>query len=297
MKKHLIVCLFAIGCTKQKPIKTTSDTEELRKQVALYIDLANKQKDSYGWLGPKCDGLLFNSLAAVAGVDVDPMKAEESPGRWRRHPDFEDCRPFKNSRSTISRDMFRGLFIYLLLKKDREALLRIKDYGEDHKWFMGEGENEVITISRTWFNPAIRGQLYRMIENSPMFTKEYYTEDYEAHLEAWNVFTEYLIDGHIDEWNLKILKDHRERQPENALFHAMASKFIDGNMDKAISLLQAHFPPDRLPTEADHFAHYLYQRDFGPDWQPCNNQDEKRRCKGLTHNGVDFLIVAWLILN
>lgn len=299
--KHLVIILASLiaSCSfqKQKPVKAQNPVDELRKKMALYASASIRTVDGFGWLSPPCDGLLFNSLAAVSGLNINIMAAEEAPGRWRRHPDFSTCKPFNGSRSTISRDMFRGLFIYLLKMKDTAALMRIREYGEANNWFMGEGEDPSITFSRTWFNPVIRDQLNRMITRDNVSIKNTELKDYEAHLDVLRIYTEFLISGYLEDYELDQLKEYRDANPENALYQAMYNTFT-GDQAAAIDILmdEKYFPADRLPDETNYFAHYLWQRDYGPDWQPCNDGDEKRRCTGAQHSGVDFLFAAYIVI-
>jgi hypothetical protein len=296
--KLIALASLLTACTFHKPVKPKNDLELLREKFHRYFAFSLEQADEYGWLSTKCDGLLFNSLAATAGLPINIMAAEESPGRWRRHPDFSICKPGAGSDATISRDMFRGLFIYLIHQKNKDAMRRIKAYGEANQWFMGEAVNPTTAIARVWFNPIIRNQLDRMIDKNYEAMTAMTADDYEAHLDVLRIYTELLISGKIDDIELKTLKDYTEKSPENALFQALYHLF-DGDQSKAIAILmdERRFPSDRLPTDRDHFAHYLWERDPGPDWDPCLEEGEKRRCKGLTHSGIDFLFVAWLVLN
>lgn len=299
MRLLLLILLAMLGCKDHKPvpIKEHSEWGRLMDKQALYMRKQLELVDEYGWLSPKCDGLLFNSLAAYAGSPVNPLLAEEAPGRWRRYPNFELCKPGSGSATTISRDMFRGLFIYLLKTQNVDAMRRIVQYGEANGWMMGEGTDPTTTFSRTYFNPLIRNQLKRMIDNTePMLEEVEVASDYEAHLEVLKIYTESLIYGKIDEWDLKTLKYYAENYPRNALFQALYHKFTDGDQDDAISILldESLFPADRLPTDQDRFAHYIFQRDPGDDWKPCGSSD-KRPCEGLTHAGVDFTFAVSLL--
>jgi hypothetical protein len=120
-------------------------------------------------------------------------------------------------------------------------------------------------------------------------------EGYEAHLDVLRIHTEFLINGFLEDYELKKLKEYRDQSPENALFQAMYHKF-DGNQEVAISILmdESIFPADRLPTDGEYTTHYRWERDPGPDWQPCN---EERPCTGKPHTGVDFLFAAHIVLN
>jgi hypothetical protein len=294
MRFFILLFLLSCGTHKPVPVEDSSVWGKVRAKRDTYIELAKAQVDSYGWLNPPCDGLLFNSLAAYSGFPVNPMLAEREPGLWERHPAF-DCYKGGAKGSSVSRDMFRGLFIYLLSMQDRDALIRVREYGKAHGWVMGSGE-----WSRTYFNPLIRNQLARMIdETEPRQEEEEDTIAYEDHLAVLGIYTEYLIYGKILDIELKTLEAYAKDHPRNALFQALYHKFSDGDQSRALEVLldETLFPADRLPTEQDHFTHYLWQRDEDEDWQPCDPRPEqKRSCEGgLSHAGVDFIFAVAVI--
>lgn len=297
---RILILVFLIGCGstgKIRPVETVTPTEALKAKVQTYMELNKNRRDEFGWLMPMdCDGLLFNSLAKIAGFPgIDIFAAEEQPGQWRRNGYFDICCPGTGSGSCISRDGFRGLIPLLVILKDVAALRRIHDYGQSHGWIMGKGE-----VSRTYFNLGIRNQLKRALKIDPDTGEEILTVgDFELHLEVLRIWTEYLISGFLYEFEVDALKQYSKDYPENALYSALYHKFTDGDMSQAISVLmnEKYFPSDRLPTDKDRFTHYLFQRDPGPDWEPCNDSGEQRRCEGLVHNGIDLMFVAWIILN
>lgn len=299
----ILFCLIGCGRTK-KPRATTNDIDRLRDKVSRYIEYQKVIADEYGWLPPKCDGLLFNSLAAVSGFPVDPMKAEENlSGKWQRHPAM-DCyieqQEIYGSKSEISRDMIRGLEVYLLKQKDLAALERIKKYGEEHDWVMGKG-----VLSRTYFTPVMRWQLEALIDHLTPNVFVTYSEDpegnsvftkpgFEGHLHVLKIMLNGMMYGAISEVELFILRQYVLDNPSNALFQALYHKYKDGDQTEAISILfdDSLFPDSRLPQDSDRYAHYLWQRDIGDDWKPCNDNDPERKCENITHAGVDFLFAA-----
>lgn len=317
----LLVIPLLLACTSQAVLSCACDTKkidpkpttehhgliDLRIKAALYRNLQIDLRDEKGWY-PGCDGLLFNSLDAFAGGPQNIFSAEEESGGWRRQWDFSICRPNANpeSETCISRDGFRGLFVYLMQQNDVQALKRIRDYGRDHNWFMGCARNPGVAFSRTWFNPSIRNQLDRMIDRSvpklfPTEKNEMIADDYEAHLAVLSIYTEFQIHGKITANELSTLKKYAEKSPKNALFQALYHKFSDGDQSLAIDILldATLFPVDRLPTDKDHFADYLWQRDPGPDWQPCDTSEnaQQRRCEGRTHPATDYFFALAVIEN
>lgn len=298
MIARLLLLLVFLGCSRtEKPIETKDDIQKLQEKRDLYLELMNQQKDDFGFVGPKCDGLLFNSLARYSGAYINVFNAEESPGRWRRHPDFTDCKPFQGSKSTISRDMFRGLFLVLLSEKRVDAMERIKSYGQANDWAMGEAEDAASYWGRVWWPPTLRHQLDRMIDKTRQNLSQASKQGFEGHLEVLSIFTEYLINGAISELEVRILEEYARNNPKNGLYQAIFHKFTDGDQSKAVELLMDErlFPSDRLPTDRDRFAHYLWERDDGPDYQPCNEQGSSRICNNTTHSGIDLVFAVRML--
>lgn len=289
--------LFFSGCSrKHRPVDTTGDRAEICKKRDLYVSLLQERLDPWGWAAPKCDGLLFNSLLAVSGFPVDIYKAEESPGRWRRHPDFDSCKPGAGSKSTISKDMFRGLFLYLLSVGDRDAMVRIRAYGEANGWAMGEAQDPESFFGRVLMSPSMSYQLSRMISKTPvseMMTVQ--KPDFEGHLDVLDIYTEGMLYGAITDAQLATLKVYAETWPLNGLYAALWASYSDGDMQHAIAsgMNEKLFPPDRLPRDTDRYTHYLWQRDHGPDWEPCGG--DKRPCEGVEHSGIDLIFLAHII--
>jgi len=120
-------------------------------------------------------------------------------------------------------------------------------------------------------------------------------KDFEAHLDVLSIYTEFMIYGAISSYDLERLRRYSEASPRNALFQAFYYTF-DGDQTLATEILldESLFPADRLATDADHFTHYLWQRDENEDWQPCGSS-EKRPCEGITHAPVDYLFAARIL--
>lgn len=303
MQAVTLISLLVINVSCRKDNRsqpTVNPLAEVQAKRDLYVSLAKEQVDEYGWLTPKCDGLLFNSLAAYSGFPVNPLMAEKEAGLWHRHPSFS-CYP-DESKSTISKDMFRGLFLYLLQQKDRASIQRIKDYCDSHEILlgsscaMGEAVDEESYYGRVVFNPTQRSQINRMLGLS--LTSKTAKDDFEAHLDVLRIYTDYKIDGGLSDDDVKALHNYAEASPRNALFQILASKFgaNGGDQSQAIATLldEVLFPADRLPNDTDHYTHYLWQRDDNEDWLPCGSSD-KRPCENVTHSGVDLMFAVKLL--
>lgn len=303
------ICIAA--CTgKNRAVESKSSLDEVKKKRDFYLAEGDKIKDKYGWLPHSCDALLYNSLAAYSGSNIDIYKAEESPGRWRRHPDFDWCRPGNGSKSTISKDMYRGLLLYLWQKQDGPALARINHYGDGHKWVMGESEDEESYYGRVFFlgSPILVLQIKEMnreLNQNPLrnmmasgvvlsLSEDGFVilrRSYEAHLHVLRIYLRYLINGSIQDYEKLILQEYARFQPRNALFEILHRKFTDGNYDRAISLLmdEKYFPNDRLPGSSERCADYLWasEENEGDEYHPC--------AENKTHPGIDFLFAVKLM--
>lgn len=278
----MIFCLMALACQK----KTSNDPKLINPQIKEKAELYKSL--SRGWSHDKCDSLGFTALAKIAGgaQDADIYQAEGEPGRWYRSPEH-DCYDLGQSKSDISKDMFTMLFPYLYLKSDKQNLQEIYDYGKANGWIMGRGY-----ISRTLMTPAMIWTLQKMLnlnyQVNPNSSEKTVKAGFEKHLDAISLFTKALIGGGLDPIQYEQIRKYSEENQKNALFVALYRKYRDGNQAQAIEILldESLFPSDRLPTSADRCEEYLWQRDDGADWQPCD--------QGKVHDGTDFLFAAYV---
>ena len=292
-----------IGCSKPgKPVPATVTNpflvDELEEKYHRYKELYSSQQDASGYISSReCDSLLFTGLlGAVLPEGIDIRAAEKSPGEWTRRPlvDGKDtCYP-ESSKSTISRDMFTGLFWYAWRNQRLDILEDIWDYGVDNSWVMGSG-----APSRIYLTPNARGTLaeaiYRLggddhfIRSAPQVRGR--TVGVEAVLDYLSIQMWAEMRGGIHEGELDLMAHHAQREPRNALARYIHSKYTDGIQDAALKVLldTSLFPEDRLPTTLDRGEPFLWIRDDGKDWQPKAGEVH-------THPGADFLYVAHMIL-
>lgn len=282
MIRLAIILLVLCGCQKQKPKAPLQKSAEVAAKAELYKSLHK------GWAHAKCDSLGFTALCKLSGgcADADIMQAEGEPGRWYRSPEH-DCYDLGQSKSDISKDMLMMLFPYLYATGDKQNLREIYDYGKANGNVMGRGP-----ISRTFMTPPMVLLLQRLIginvSELPNGSKEVTKAGYEKHLDAIDLLTKGMLGGGLDQIQYEEIRKYADANPKNALFVALYRKYRDGNQQQAIDILldESLFPSDRLPTSADRCEEYLWQRDDGSDWQPCD--------KAETHDGVDFLVAAWV---
>jgi len=281
-KKLFILIIFIFSCTKRDEKKPIQKDLEIAAKAELYKSLHTDWAHGRG-----CDSVGFSALCRLSGgcKDVVITDAEGEPGRWYRNPE-KNCYP-DNSKSDISKDMFMMLFPYLYATNDKQNLKEIYDYGKANGWIMGRGY-----ISRTYMTPPMVFLLQRMIgfnySEIPESSKQVQKAGFEKHLDAISLMLKGMIGDGLDPIQYEEIRQYAQESPENALFQALYNKYRDGNQSKAIEILknEKYFPSDRLPTSADRCEEYLWQRDTGSDWEPCD--------QGKTHDGVDFLLAAYV---
>ncbi len=307
---YIVVISGVISCcgSKNKPQPPREDPRisELKAKVERYLDLAETNVDSLGWIkDTKCDGLLFNSLFSIAGGHPDIEAAQEGPGIWYRFH-THDCYSGGGSGSTISRDMFIGLFLWIWHNKRLDLIEDIIQYGEAHTnalggWVMGEGDKFRISIRGS--GQATAYEMRYRLGGSNHWKRKIpqvwpRVKDYEAHLQVLHILLRAHLTGGVRSVALRALRGNAEREPRNALFVAVYNRFKDGDRSAAIESLldETIFPSDRLPVSSDRCTFYLWQREVtrdgepNPDWLPCKERSE-------VFTGIDFLFGAAIVLN
>lgn len=280
------------------------EIENLKKKYNLYLQESQEYKDSYGWNSRvKCDGLLFNCLWAVAGANIDIMSAREPDGKWHRHPAF-DCYQKGQSKSEISRDMFDGLFLWILKFKRSDVIIDLIRYGEKNDWIMGHGD-----ISRTYFTPSMQATAYeiRYFLTGKSSWKRKIPRDwyrpipfcipasitgFQRHLQILHIYTNSLL-RKPSEREIELLNYHVKVQPLNALYDAILHSMTDNDFASSYYMLMntVMFPNDSLPTTHNYDSDYLWQRDDSSnDWKP-NDRIPVRELPG-----IDWLFAASIIL-
>lgn len=299
-----VFCLTtAAGCAKNKNGSTPTVPDNgplldlLRPKYDLYESLAKGKQDASGFiLTEECDSLLFSALLGTGRLPVAVENARNDSGTWHRRPlNYEPCYP-DHSASSISRDMFLGLFFFIWENKRRELAEQIFDYGEAHSWKMGDGD-----ATRTVLSPGLQATLAEIIARLGGADHKVYraipvlfTEGgrgFEAHLDVLHILLRGELFGFISDQNLKVVRSHAGRNARNGFFAYVDAKFSGGDQTKALESLldEALFPPDRLPTTADHSEAYLWQRELGADWEPAEGDAKE-------HTGADFYFLASQLL-
>jgi len=271
MKKYLLLCIL-ISCgqvEKAEPQDATLDDvrftlNELKEEAINYTN------QDTGWLANGCDGMLWNGKYAAA-ADRGDIRASESDisGRFSRTP-LKKCWDKKDNgaKSTWSRDMALG-FIYWAYRTNNLSVLQDHaDYGVANQWKMGDPLGDF----RVVYTPQMIGLLYKAIyalggkANHNRLWPTSWTSglvDYESHLQVLNIALQGEIAERLKEADamprqpltmetrttltagelslsvsdtmFKRLEEHVIREPNNAFFQAIYSKYT-GNYTDAINL-------------------------------------------------------------
>lgn len=292
LSRILLVVFLLLGCGQHRSPSqhTTSPKEALQAQYTLYHSRAPR-----GWDAAQgCDSLLFVSLQQV-GLDRSATIeiARNDVGQWFRFPDLKDDSSLCSS--DISRDMFMGLFSYMLHFHRLDLAEDLWNYGVDHAWKMGEERLEPNT--RTVFTPATISLLAGIIhalggqDHPERFLPTVYNTEpgYVSHLTLLQIWLQgQLHDGLTDE-ELDTLRTIRGHMNLNPLVHALIHKYTDGNQTEATRLLLNIWPQNRLPTTADWSEEWRLQRsDTDPGLLPGMGD--------APHSGGDLLFPAAIVL-
>lgn len=304
--KIILLVSFFSSCSyfkRDNKAETPTANEALSNKKAFYCAEGKRVLAERGFMDSRCDSLLFTALwsTACGPVDLTSWEDIDTPGKWHRNPN-RDC--FLNgqpngSASSISRDMFLGLFHHIWSTKDKTMIQDIVNYGEEHNWIMGEAKDNETLLSRCLMTPQlislakdIKSGLFGLAATRQSSDDAVGTNvGFRAHLDILRILLSGRVRGGVSDSELSTLKDQAKRQPHNALYVAAYEKYSGGNHAAELLLSQEHFPNDRLPTTANHCINYLHSRDEGDeDWKPCAEAPLKE------HDGTDFVFAAWVVL-
>lgn len=296
--------------TKGQPLLDNDQIENLQKKVDLYTKLSKEKLDEKNWItDTKCDGTLFQSLYSLSTGVSDPYAAEDkqTQGKYYRWHE-QNC--YSNhlngisggSTSETSRDMYIGLFTYLLAKKDGKSIQEIIDYGESENWIMGKADR----LGAVEFRPDTQGIVYQLhfyLNEVDSLTRKVplaynKCKDFSCHLRALAIWLMHDAERYGDR-DRNALLDLTEYDNRNALFLGLYAKFEDSrtHAQKAYQTLmnEQWFPNERLPRSTDRCGFYLFER--GPDsnaWIPCKAQGKDKGDKEWM--GIDFLTASYVLL-
>lgn len=201
---------------------------------------------------------------------------------------------FSQGNSTISRDMLTGLAWYAWCNKRldiAEGVVRraLKQWGR-----VGNGDPSKTNImpgllaTYAWISYKLGGPSRPWLRWIPADFGSKVT-GYQAHLQVLHLLLRARLAKEPLAKYAKILNYQAKREPNNALFQ-YAAMHAGAAPNSPLWLLsnEKWWPEDRLPTTNDRSEQWLFQRDYGPDWEPLLNWN-------LTHSGGDFLFLYALM--
>lgn len=298
MLKYLLILLL-FSCSKSEKKESSLAPDPLLAKRDLYLSLQSQALNEHGYAHEKCDSVGFTALCLASGgcPKADLFKSEDN-GRWYRSPE-KDCFDKGESQSDFSKDMALMLFVQFYKSKDLPALARFKAYVEENKYVMGRPIDTAEGISRVLMSPGLiltMEKLYKHLSGSwsgtpiPVENKAIpvINRGFQAHLDVLKIWLDGELDGTTDDIADFVLRSQVDRQPKNALFQAAYHAYRDGDQTKAQEILmdESLFPSDRLPSTKERCEEYIFQRDYGDDWKPCEEFE--------VHDGVDFLVAGMI---
>lgn len=330
-KKASLIILFVLSCScneekKDKinnlPLLDKPQITKLESKFELYKDLSKDNLDEKGWvLDTRCDGLIFQSLYAVAvGDDASPLLAEDETikGKFFRHwkktcyQTFLDKKagletePGTSSGSENSSDGYIGLLRWVQHFDRKDVLEDIINWGEQNSngvlWVMGEGQN-LGTALRPDLIGVIRQMQFVMLGEDKFNRKNPLDfsscKDFECHLRMQVIKLKQKAKSYGAR-EQKELKRLAEKYTNNALFNGyyacLEKDRAAGQRAYQVLMNEQWFPNDRLPKSTDRCGYYLFEREPTSDaWLPCKSSGKDKNDRQWS--GIDFLTAAKELLD
>lgn len=236
MLKLLITTLLILSCAKPtiEPAHPMSEKTQAIGEKLQELRAKAKEISLNGWLvSESCDAMLWSAISNIGNADYfrfELAEDENKPGKFYR-TQSKDCYELAKSGSEWSRDMGLALLIYLYLQGDLKTIERHIAYGEANNWVMGKG-----LISRTYYTSALQslwykaakklGHNYGMVIVQNVYWKN--LVDFEARLQAFDIFLNGEIDGAISETMFARVAEHSKRIPASGFYAFVKGKYSGG---------------------------------------------------------------------
>lgn len=306
----LILTLLLSSCSyfeRDNKAKDIEPSEAVKSKKEFYCNEGKRIIAEKFFMDDRCDSLLFTSLwsSSCGPIDLSSWEDPEYPGKWHRNP-ARDC--FINgapngSASSISRDMFLGLFHNLYKTKDLANTRDIIAYGTKNQWVMGEAKDSETLVSRCLLTPQLISLLMDLetkLSGGSLLRGDPTSADatpintgFRSHLDLLRIHLSGLIRGGLTDSEVSTIEAQYKRQPRNALFAALAVKYGKAPYEAAAAILldETLYPATRLPNTGDRCINYLNSRDQedDTDWKPCTEAPLKE------HDGTDFVFAASIL--
>lgn len=241
-----------------------------------------------GWiLTDKCDSLLFSCLQAVALEEQFDIDAAFFNGLWHRRP-----AKYGKCSSTISRDMFLGLFAYCLHFGRLDILDKLWKSAWSRGWKMGIETKK--WNNRVYMTPTMMVLLYQLrrylrtgsinwvLDQIPVPRAT--SPGYVSHLSMLQIYLNLRMRGKLVTHERSQLTKMLKHSSQNPLIHALL-----GNKLNALVLLDKYWPKDRLPTT----------REWSEEWRTQRHDQDTGLLpapgKKHTHTGGDLLFVRHVL--
>lgn len=289
-------------CIKPRAIKLTSEQrDKLEKKRALYLRRGAIMQSRYGSHESTfhCDSLLFDALGKIGGQSVSLYKFR-SGKKWFR-TQSHDCFKDGRSKSTVSRDMLKGVILAAYWYKEKKLLQDTVDHLRSADWMAGDAVDKATKMGRCFVTPSLRADmceaLYRLggsdlplIRSTPVCVSKNQT-NYKQHLEALTILTSDIVRGGITEQMRDAIEHYDTEYSLNALWNYLYERYIFGGGNETYDLLmnEAFWPNDKLPTSHDRKAKWLFERDY-------NEYKGDTLAPKQVYPGTDFCFVASLLL-
>lgn len=293
MRFFLLIFLFSCGPEKADSMPSNPQ-EKLESKLDLYIELSLKSSDEKGWVDFSCDSVGFNSLLyAVLGGDNALASLDHTGRLWRKWQ--KTCLKEGKSKATISLDMVVLWLVYVQKHNKWGELNDFIDKMHASNGKIGDHDGSTDGLSRVhaYKTPQVvalahhvKSQLGGNSSNWQRIDQDWSPKySYPGHILAWRAWIYAHAKGGMPRKAIDALKKQVEWNENNGLYRAMLSRYDSGyTCPVDILLNEKYFPSDRLPESKDRCSDYLWQRDLGPDYEPCN--------KGKVHTGLDFIVAA-----
>lgn len=300
MGAFILLCFatFLSSCTPGKPGKPPEPRVLLEQKAEIYHQGMLRHQDQYGFITTGSHELFYSCLAHAAGAPVDFLQAEKAPGVWHQHPD--------SLRLATAKDLSALLLcLWKLGRHDRAraqaVVSRFIAYEEKAEWALGNSPAPLLLKEKFLEMQAyFRGDKAEPEVTTWAQTRRGLASDEVVIL----LLLEGFMQGGLSKDRLAVLGELRTSNPENALYSAVTQHFLDGDQREAMSLLlnglgeedTPLFPADRLPTNKDYCAIYLFEYAQDPDelsapWAPCLAPGAQE----IERPGVDFMFVFSVI--
>ena len=236
--KYIYLYTFCLISACGQDEKAEPEESSLRDELAEWYQEA---KEDVGKIPSvtDCDGLLWAGLAYGANCSLPIDEFERERGVWHRRP-THDCYDKGDSRSSISTDMFAGLFAGSYYCESIERLDDIADYGSRNDFLMGVPDKPFGEAYLSVNGRAVLGQMVGRDFGKPVWKSV--KPDYAKHIQSLLILLELQTSGKATKIDRvaepkENLKRYAKEDPDDYFISAVKHMLTDGKYDDSIRLL------------------------------------------------------------